>query len=268
MNILIAASDNMYDGLEVVVCSTMKHNKNVHFYLMTMTININLEDGFHNFRRVTDEHINQLKKIIKYFDKNSDLKVIYTEECYCKNLEGNINEKNIFTPYANLRLLADILLPNIDNCLYLDCDVSIQSNLNDMYEYYTKQDADYCAYKLPEACQYEGEMVSGVIIFNLNRIRKTGFLKKARRNIFENIYKYPDQMALRDAGEAFPMQETYSYMYDLTKCHYVPSIIHYTNEIYPKVYEVGKKVIFYRKYPFLQYVQDTVELLKNVDINY
>ena len=268
INILMSASDNMYDGLELVICSTMKYNKNVHFYIMTMNIHLMLEDGYHDFYRISEKHINDLKKIIKYFDPNSELSVIYTEESYVKYLEGNINEKSLFTPFTDLRLLADVLLPEIDNCLYLDCDVSIQSDLSEMYYYYTNQNCDYAAYKIPDACEYEGEMVAGVLILNLKHIRKSGFLNKARRNIFNNEYYYPDQMALRDAGEPFPMQETYNYMFDLNKCHYVPTIIHYTNELNPKVYEQGKKNIFYRKYPFLKYVQDIVNLLKDIDIRY
>lgn len=268
INILMAASDNMYDGLEVVICSTMKHNKNVHFYIMTMDIHLNLINGYHEFHRLSEEHIKMLKKIVKYYDKNSNISIIYTEEAYVKNLEGNINEESTFTPFATLRLLSDILLPNLHDCLYLDCDVSVQSDLSEMYRYYTSQDCEYAAYKIPEACNHEGEMVSGVLIYNLDKIRETGFLKKARKNIFKNEYKYPDQMALRDAGEPFPMQETYNYMFDLNECHYVPTIIHYTNKLSPKVYEIGKKVIFYRKYPFLKYVQETVNLLKNIDIHY
>ena len=268
INILMAASDNMYDGLELVICSTMAHNKNVHFYIMTMNIQLQLEDGFHRFYRISDEHEKELRKIVKYYDKNSDITIIYTEECYSKNLEGNINEKSTFTPFTDLRLLADILLPDIHNCLYLDCDVSVQSDLSEMYKYYTSQDCEYAAYKIPEACDYEGEMVAGVLILNLDKIKKTGFLKKARKNIFKYKYTFPDQMALRDSGEPFPMQETYNYMFDLTKCHYMPTIIHYTNELNPKVYESGKKIIFYRKYPFLKYVQETVNLLKNIDIHY
>ena len=268
INILMAASDNMYDGLELVICSTMAHNKNVHFYIMTMNIHLQMVNGYGNFHRLSEEHISELRKIIKYYDKNSDLSIIYTEEPYVKNLENNINENNIFTPFANLRLLADILLPNIDHCLYFDCDISVQSDLSEMYKYYTSQDCNYAAYTIPQACDYAGEMVSGVLVLNLNKIRETGFLKKARRNLFENEYKFPDQMALRDSDTPFPMQETYSYMFDLNKCHYTPAIIHYTDELYPKVYDCGKKVIFYRKFPFLQYVQDTVNLLKNIDIHY
>ena len=32
----------------------------------------------------------------------------------------NINEESTFTPFATLRLLSDILLPNLHDCLYLD----------------------------------------------------------------------------------------------------------------------------------------------------
>ncbi len=268
MNILMAASDNMYDGLELVVYSTMAHNKNVHFYIMTMEIHLELEYGYSDFFRISDEHIRDLNKIIKYFDPNSDLTMVYAEECYAKYLEGNPNEKSGFTPFTDLRLLADLLLPELNDCLYLDCDVSVQDNLQDMYYYYLSKCDDYAAYSIPEACDYEGEMVAGVLLMNLAHMRKSGFLKNARKNIWHNHYRFPDQMAIRDAGSPYPMAETYNYMFELTERNYMPAIIHYTNKLNPKVYESGKKVIFYRKYPFLQYVQDGVKLLKNLPLYY
>ena len=268
MNILMSASDNMYDGLELVVYSTMAHNKNVHFYLMTMEIHLELEYGYSDFYRVSKEHIEELTKIIKYFDVNSDLTVIYTEECYAKNLENNPNEKSGFTPFTDLRLLADLLLPDIDDCLYLDCDVSVQDDLSVMYDYYLSKCSDYAAYSIPDACEYKGEMVAGVLLMNLKHMRNSKFLEIARRNIWRNVYKFPDQMAIRDAGDPYPMSETYNYMFDLNECNYVPAIIHYTNKLSPKVYESGKKTIFYRKYSFLQYVQDGINKLKNLQLYY
>jgi lipopolysaccharide biosynthesis glycosyltransferase len=36
MNIMLAGNDKVYYGIELVIYSTMAHNKNVHWYIVTM----------------------------------------------------------------------------------------------------------------------------------------------------------------------------------------------------------------------------------------
>ncbi len=103
-------------------------------------------------------------------------------------------------------------------------------------------------------------MVSGVMLMDLKRIREDGFLKRARENIHKNLYQYPDQDALRDAGKPGPLPETYSYLYELEFCAYKPLVLHFTNKLSPKIYSDEGRTVFYRRYPFLDYVKKGVEL--------
>ena len=263
MNILMAADKGALSGVELVVYSTMAHNKNVNWYIFTMTISCPIEGQQRSFLELDKDDEAWLKKIVKYHDSNSNLKVINVAEWYAKYLENNPNRESAFTPFTTLRLLADLVLPNVHDLLYLDCDVVVQKSLEDMYYGYLKNGKPYYAYSIPEACDWESEMVAGVLLFDLNKIREIGFLAKARENINKHVYKFPDQMALRDAGDPYPLQETYNYMFSLWKCSYTPHIIHFTNEIGGKIYHDGKTV-FYRKFSQFKYIEDGLNLIKSI----
>ena len=64
--------------------------------------------------------------IIRYFDPyNSSITFIDPIELYRTHLEGGANEFSCFTPFAAFRLLADLILIDLDDVLYLDCDTVI-----------------------------------------------------------------------------------------------------------------------------------------------
>ena len=44
MNILLAGNDRVYPGLELVIYSTMNHNKNINWFIFTMDITIINDD--------------------------------------------------------------------------------------------------------------------------------------------------------------------------------------------------------------------------------
>ena len=132
-----------------------------------------------------------------------------------------------------------------------------------MYHGYLSKGAEYCAYSIPYACEWEGEMVAGVLLLNLDKIREPGFFERARKNINENVYRFPDQMAIRDAGKPYPLPETYNYMFSLYKLCYVPHIIHFTNEIEGKIYAEGRTV-FYKRYPQFAYIRDGLDVIRSI----
>lgn len=258
IDILMCGDNDMFPGFKAVIYSTMYHTKSsIHWHIFTMNIGCYGK----NYFAISEQNQKFLTKIVKYFDGNSNIDFIDVSDLYHELLEGNKNEASGFSPYATSRLLVDKLI-NKHSCLYLDCDITVQDDLTDMFYYYSKQDMDYAAYTIPTPFDYAGEMVSGVIVFNIDHIKESGFLDKARKNLFLYEYMYPDQMALRDAGNPYPLQETYNYMNDLDKCCYVPKIIHYTSKLEPKVYYSEER--FYRKFPFNQYILDGCELIKNI----
>lgn len=272
MNILFAANDSLVDGLELAVWTLLKYNKRVNIYIATMNISVYEKaiDGWKSYRCIDEDQRKWLIKIVKYLDPESEICFIDCEEYYHKYLEGGVNEDSGFTPYAAVRLMADEMLPDIDDVLYLDVDVAIQGNIEDMYrQYLINNNYEYaisCAYGAFEGL---GEDVSGVLLMNLGKMRRTGFLKRAREYFKSNKYMYPDQMAIRDAGKGMRLPETYGYMEELEKCSYTPLILHFTNNLHPKIYHQAipnSKEYFYKRYPQFKYVQDGLELLSKFDM--
>lgn len=268
MNILFAANDQVIDGLELAIWTLLTYNKHVNIYIATMNISLfNKENNSRiDYYAVSEEQRQWLKKIVKYLDNSSNICFIDCESYYHDLIEGGINENTGFTPYASLRLLADKILPNINDILYLDADVAIQDNIESMYHQYLIDNpytyAISCAYG---AFNGQGEDVSGVFLMNLNKMRRLNFLDNARKLYKKNKYVYPDQMAIRDTGPGMRLPETYGYMEPIESAPYKPIILHFTNNLKPKIYNRSIPNIkdhFYKRFPQFKYVQDGLELLK------
>ena len=270
MNVVLCGNDHVYPGIELVVYSLLTHNKNVNIYIFTMNLFLHYKDGTETkFAGLTPWQVGKLRKIVRYLDKNSNICFIDVADEYMKYLSGSINEESGFTPYASLRLIADIVLPDVDHILYLDCDTAIQSNIEDMYMDCLKGDKDCYASYAYGACQGYGEMVSGVMVMKLKALREKKLLEKARQLYKKYLYKYPDQMALRDSIPYIGrLPETYGYIHELESCGYTPAILHFTNDLVPKIYSrdySDTRVYFYKRFPFLKYVKEGCELLDKIN---
>ena len=266
MNLLMCGNERVYTGIELAVYSTLTHNKGIHWHIFTMDIEIeDSKGGMIKFEGLNDWHKNKLRKIVKYLDPTSRIAFHDAEEMYKKYFWKNPNELSWLTPYAPLRLLADIMLPQLDHILYLDCDTAVQGDISSMYWGYLQKGYNYYACVCNDACDYEGEMVSGVMLMDLAKMRETKFLEIARKNIQTHVYKWYDQDAIRDAGKPYPLPETYGYLYELEKCSYTPVILHFTNRLTPKIYGQEGRTYFYRRFPFLDYVRKGVELIDTIN---
>lgn len=270
MNILMSANNEVIDGVELVLYTLLTHNKNCRIYIFTMDIECIISDEGEVKKYVGLDTVLQkyLTNLVHYLDNTSDIKFVDCHDVYVEHLLGNPNEifAKWLTPYASLRLFADIMLPNVHNILYLDCDVAICGNIEEMYYNCCAQNCDYAAYVCDDARYGEGEMISGVMVLNLDHIRKSGFLASARRNAKNNAYQWYDQDAIRETGvKPYHISEQYAYMHDLNNLVELPKIIHFTNELSPKVYmkDVTKEY-FYRKYSFLNYVKEGTERFKTI----
>lgn len=271
MNIMMSANDSVYHGVELAIYSTLTHNKNINWFIFTMDIGLRDDDNniaidYHGLSQWQKE---KLSKIVKYLDPNSNITFIDGFNYYCEYLSGGVNEFSHFTPYAALRLIADKALPNVNTLLYFDCDVATMGNFESMYNNCAQQkDISAFAVYAEDAFGGEGEMVSGVMFFNLDTVRKNNFLEQARYNFKVNEYIYPDQMALRDSGTIAKLPAVYGYMWDFRKTAVEPIILHFTNELGPKIYrkENNGPYYFYQVFHEFKYVLDGLRLLDSIHI--
>lgn len=193
MNILYCGDSNIEKGLIISVLSLLKHcQEELHIYVLTMTI-----DGHSPVRKKT---IEVLSKRVKNVNANSFVKLIDITDVYQKCLP-TANMETRFTPYCMLRLFADELsLPS--KILYLDNDVVCYNNFQEFY------DIDNSNYELVGVLDYYGShffkknifkkdyLNSGVLLLNLDLIKKTGLFKKAREMCQTKKMLLPDQSAL------------------------------------------------------------------------
>lgn len=265
MNVVMAANDTVYCGLELVIYSTLTHNKNINWYILTM--DIGLPNG-QAFRGIDEAQKNKLRKIVQYLDQNSNITFVDCAQYHKDFLAGGANEFSGFTPYAALRLIMDKALPYINDALYFDCDVAVRGNFETMY-YDCCNHKENCAYAVyaEEAEHHEGEMVSGVMFFNLDVTRKTGFFDRAIYNFKAREYRYPDQMAMRDAGAIARLSPIYGYMWDYQKNNTNPIILHFTNQLTPKIYMArneDNEQWFYKVFPEFVYVRTGLRLIDTI----
>lgn len=248
MNIIVNADRYVLSGLELLITSTMMHNSDIHWYVLTMP-RFEIEEGPNKVRIIdglTLDDEKWLRFIVQFMDQNSELSAIDCTDVFDQTIKNSPNNISGFGPFAALRLLADLIIPESE-CIYLDCDIIVQGDLSGIYHECTKMDIDYAAYCVQDKGDLHDEVVSAVMIFNLDHIRRSRFLERARYYYNRDSYTFPDQKALEYAGEPYHLPETYNYMREHRLAEYKPVILHFTNVNSPKIYHnIGD---FYRHWP-------------------
>lgn len=128
--------------------------------------------------------------------------LVRADEQYRSRLQGGKNEKNYYTPYTLLRLL----LPELgvpDKTLYLDADVMCLSDVAELYE------TDLSAYEFAAVRDHMGKHFygrdyfnAGVMLFNLQKCRETGFFERATHLIMHKKMMLNDQDAFNKSATA------------------------------------------------------------------
>ena len=130
INLLYCGNYKIFDGLMISLLSAVKHTKeSVHTYLLTM----DLSDIDENFKPFSEEQRKFLEDMVKEKNKNNSVKLIDITSLYKKSMLNSKNLRNHFTPYAQLRLFADIVPEIPDKIIYLDTDTIVNSNLRELY---------------------------------------------------------------------------------------------------------------------------------------
>lgn len=164
-----------------------------------------------------------------------------------------VHHYTIFTWY---RMLLPDLLPDIDKILYLDTDIAVNGNLDELFDFNideyaiaTPHDTDTFTDQPFVRCGYDkskGYVCAGVMLMNLDFWRKYNLAEKVinwgRQNA--SILKYPDQDSINYVCQDFktylplkygvtkslftqPFFYTYEYKEQMSDCLNSPAIIHY-----------------------------------------
>lgn len=272
INVLYCGDSIAFTGFEASIYSLLTHTKNVNIFVFTMDYERDENNGWiHVFQGLQDEQKLKLKQMVQYLDgQHSNITFFDTLEEYKTYFLHGVNEDDGHSsPYAPLRLLIDVMLPEITHILYIDCDTIIQSDIRPMYfKYLTLIQQSECAYAaypnvIEENDSCYDEMVAGVLLFDMNKVKEQKLLEKARYNITHYYYKWYDQSALEAAGKYVKLEQKYNYMKEYEYRQEEPVILHFADALNPKIY--FEPEVFYKKYPHLQYIKDGIELLNTIN---
>ena len=177
INIMQAGNYKVFDGMVIGALSITKQCSDpITAYILTM----DLTDLKEDYKPVSDESIEVLRKIYK--DANSESEVIKLDltEMYKKEFENSPSNENFYTPYTFLRLFADQIDGLPDKIIYLDTDVVANGNIKQLY------DEDIEGYEIGAVKDYYGRVFlsprycnAGVLLLNMTELRKTKMLNKA-----------------------------------------------------------------------------------------
>lgn len=196
INILFCGNTKVFDGMLTSLLSITERTKetlNVHIFTMDVS-RINP-----NYTCISTKQAKFLDFVIK--QKNPENSIILHDitKLYEKEFGYCPNEMAYCSPYTLLRLLADQVEGMPDKILYLDIDLMINNDIKLLYdiditeyEYAAAKD-QYAKYLLFWRIKY---LNAGVLLMNLNKIKETKMLDKARMLIKTKKLMFADQDAI------------------------------------------------------------------------
>nr|MBE6545153.1 lipopolysaccharide biosynthesis protein [Oscillospiraceae bacterium] len=196
INLLFCGNKGVFDGILTSALSILKRSRldtPITFYIFTMNLSHLRED----YVPVSDAQAEFLDGVVKEYNKDNRVIKIDVTDYYMRHFDGCPNEDAYCSPYTLIRLFAD-LVPDIpDKILYLDADIMFNRDINLLY------DIDVTSVEYAAARDHYGKYLispnyvnAGVLLFNMDMVRKTGLLEKARELIKTKKLIFADQSAI------------------------------------------------------------------------
>ena len=194
INLLICGNKKVFDGVLCELISILNRTKEaLNCYIFTMNKSELRED----FLPIEDEQVEFLLKVIQQKSPNSMIKKIDVTELYNREFKGSKNENAYCTPYTLLRLLVD-LVPDIpDKILYLDIDIMVGGDINQLFSI-DIENYEYAAVKEKYGCWLirPDYINAGMLLINMKEAKKNKLFEKARNIIKNKKMLFADQDAL------------------------------------------------------------------------
>lgn len=204
MNILFCGDSGVCRGMFYSAVSLCKHTKeDLVFYILTASIE--------NRKAVTPDFAQKLQKAV---GGNNKVILLDISEKFCGYLPlANMNTR--FTPLCMLRLFADITPEIPEKILYLDTDVLCRADFSGLY----KTDmAEFHIAGVPDRYGkwFFGNILkhnylnSGVLLMNMEKIRKDEVFLKCREMCRDKKMFMPDQTALNKLAKKRKISAKYN----------------------------------------------------------
>jgi lipopolysaccharide biosynthesis glycosyltransferase len=194
INLLLCGNKRVFDGaLSQLISIINRTDAVINCYIFTMDATRLKPE----FVPIDDTQIDFLNRVVKEKNNLNNVTKVDVTELYEKEFMGCKNETAYCTPYTLLRLLAD-LVPDIpDKLLYLDIDIMVGGDLNQLYSI-DLEDFEYAAVKEKYGCWAirPDYINAGMLLLNMKKIRETKLLEKARDMIKKYKLLFADQDAI------------------------------------------------------------------------
>ena len=199
ISILMCGNAGVRDGLVLCALSiAATTRREVCLYIGTMDLS-DLDPAYIPIDEGTRELV---ERILTEGNKNSRAILFDMGATFRRELTGGANMQTRYTPYAMLRLCADEY-PLPERLLYLDTDVMALGDIGALY------DVDISEYEYAAVKDRYGRWFispryinSGVMLWNLEKMRESGLLPRARKMCRERKMLLCDQTALNRCARA------------------------------------------------------------------
>ena len=194
INLLFSGNEKVFDGaLTELISITNKTQEAITCYILTMDVSRIKKE----YTPIQNEQVEFLNEVVK--SKNQENKVIKIDvtELYETEFGHGKNENAYCTPYTLLRLLADLIPELPEKILYLDIDMMADKDISELYN------TDITEYEYAAVREKYGSRIirpdyinAGMLLLNMNKIKETGLLEKARNLIRKIKLPFADQYAI------------------------------------------------------------------------
>jgi lipopolysaccharide biosynthesis glycosyltransferase len=229
MNVSYVGDYHAFPGIMMSLLSLAMENPNepLSVYLLSGTFS---KKG-KTYRSLSEKERAFLEKMIRTYNPDSRVFYIDCAAIFTKEMGDSINLKNLYTPYAFMRLMMDLIPELPDVVLYLDYDTVVLGSLYELYhtplegkDFAIAPDQIESRYFLKE------KFNTGVMLLNLKQIRSDGCFKKARKAVNSKLMLMPDQTALNAVplSKKVVLDRKYN---DHVALHENTVIRHYTHQL-------------------------------------
>lgn len=198
MNVLYSGDANIVDG---VIISSISLAKNVSESLNIYILTASFEHNGQKREAVCEQFALFLEKYLRNYNREISVTLIDISEKFQSELpKANMDTR--FTPGCMLRLYADDVEGLPSRVLYLDNDVLCRMNPGDFYNQ-KMGDNDiagvldyYGGWFFRQKFYKRDYLNSGILLLNMESIRKSGLFSAARQMCMTKKMFMPDQSAL------------------------------------------------------------------------
>jgi lipopolysaccharide biosynthesis glycosyltransferase len=202
MNILYCGDVNIQPGVLISAISLLRATERpLNIHIMTAHVEEEHARDVRGCDPVTESFVAGLQKLLQSNNPSSTAELHdVTEQFSAEPPTANMSTR--FTPCCMLRLYADLVDGMPDKLLYLDCDVVVRKDIDELY------DQDLEGHEVAGVLDYYGRwffhnkigrldyMNSGVLLLNMKMIRDTRLFARCRKMCAEKPMFMPDQSAL------------------------------------------------------------------------